>query len=185
MELSQPEMSPNMRSNSLTNAKEYKEFCIANITLNGLQYGHSISHDLIIYGTKGYLAFRNGNLYGKLKEDNHESLYQNGHLDQAAIKENMFYLQEFGGDLKLNDKSVHCSAIPHLYELGFREMVQAVSQAFSFDDIKHESDNDNRQWTKKPVEDAVTLEEAGKLQMVIDAIKHSAQTHQWIRVNYD
>src|SRR6218665_2873119 len=176
MELSDPEsQNEHPRHNTVRVAQECKEFCVASITLNGLQYDHQINHDLIIYGTKGYLAFRNGNLYGKLKDDADNSTLTNGL--EYTTKENVFYLQEFG-DSQTN-KSVQCSTIPSLYETGYREMVHAISQAFPDADTEVQADSDSGQWTKKPVEDAVTLEEAGNLQRVIDAIKLSAQTHQW------
>jgi len=128
-----------------------QESVIATITLNGLHFSQLPSHELVIYGSNGYLAYRNGNLYGKLKQtpsptdqiSSQNGSVSSGHDSMTSLsKENIFYLDDFepalredaSGKPSLNSNtslSAHKShGWPEVYQKGIMYLVTAVRNAF-------------------------------------------------------
>lgn len=73
-------------------------WAIATVTLNGLHYNHLPEHELIVYGNGGYLAYRNGNLYGKLKQVTPPSTVMGTTITTATTSSTMASHGENGGN---------------------------------------------------------------------------------------
>lgn len=124
---------------------------IASVTLNGMQYSQLPEHELIVYGANGYLSYRNGNLYGKLKQttssaspiENGNGSLSSGQESVTSLKESIFYLSNLDdnetttvGEGSSDKSSLGAVSIikshvwPEVYQRGMYSLIVALREAF-------------------------------------------------------
>ncbi len=133
----------------------------ATITLNTHIPG-TFLHEVVICGTKGRLIARGSDLYGQKHDALREEVI---HRDVLNILD-----QEKTGvseSLKAD--------IPIPYLKGLIKLVDSVKDAFKSIEDKHS-------WCKDPVTVAATFEDGQYVQTVVDAIRKSSKSREWVKV---
>lgn len=161
---------------------------MANLTLNGLDYGlesRQYQHELTLHGPDGYLVLRNGDLFGKL------------HMNSENItKESSFYIDEASKNSSVSGSQ------PAFYWNGMSYMLGAIAQAFKQNlTPKHNQDaiqngHPTTQSPSSPLErqsihwDKQCLSQIGAnfddalyLQSVYDALLESSHAQKWIHLD--
>ncbi|KAI2800373.1 hypothetical protein RDWZM_010086 [Blomia tropicalis] len=201
----QMEMKTTNVENQLKVNNTFQQTIMACVTLNGMHYNQFPAHDLIVYGSNGYLVCRNGNLYGKLRtssgdQQSIDTLNNGG--DGSSIsgssisneKENIFYLDDI--EMLKHQQMRGLNVLPELYQRGLFNLVLALKNAFSSfqrqvsakstdsqEMIEDESEiEDQIHWAKDPVHEAANFDDGLYIQMVIEAIRNSSAQQQWIRI---
>lgn len=125
------------------------------------------TQDVLICGRDGQLIVRNGDLIGRRNDNATETvLYSDATSDE-------------------NDDDVqHATAthtptrmdnlLPMPYVKGITQMVSALRESF----IQEQSS-----WIKEPVEAAATFEDGLYVQAVLDAVRRSSESKNWIKVS--
>ncbi|KAM8715687.1 hypothetical protein ACLKA7_002694 [Drosophila subpalustris] len=113
----------------------------------------SFSQEVLVYGSKGHLVVRGGDLFV---------------LKEGQPKEEAVYV-----DVQDLHFSTNNSLLPRPYIKGLCKMVGALKEAFG----SRESS-----WIKAPVSTAATFEDGLYVQAVVEAIRKSNETRQWQRV---
>lgn len=131
---------------------ELSNGALATVTLNSHCAGQ-FSQELLVCGTKGNLVVRSGDLHGH----------------KAAAKEEVLYLDV--EDLKQAPDCV----VPKPHVKGLAKMVAALRDAFA-------TRSTAQSWAKVPADSAASFEDGLYVQAVMEAVRHSSQMRQWVRV---
>lgn len=113
----------------------------------------SFSQEVLVYGSKGHLVVRGGDLFI---------------LKESQQKEEAVYV-----DVQDLHVSTNNSLLPRPYIKGLCKMVGALKEAFN---------SKESSWIKAPVSTAATFEDGLYVQAVVEAIRKSNETRQWQRV---
>lgn len=124
----------------------------ATVTLNSHCAGQ-FSQELLVCGTRGKLVVRSGDLHGQRKGAKEEVLY----LDVEDLKQ-----------------APDC-VVPKPHAKGLVKMVTALRDAFA-------SRANAPGWAKEPTESAASFEDGLYIQAIMEAVRQSSQTRQWVRV---
>ncbi|GJQ87052.1 hypothetical protein Trydic_g6811 [Trypoxylus dichotomus] len=124
-------------------------------TMNSHSANTSFSHEVVISGTNGYLQVRGCDLIGVRGKGQEEKLY----TDNEDIK-----------------YEIPNSILPRNFIIGLYKMIAALREAFL-------PVTEKAGWVKEPVRLAAGFEDGLYVQAVLSAIRLSAQTKQWIKVN--
>lgn len=122
------------------------------------------SQEVLICGRNGQLIVRNGDLFGRRN-------------DQA--NEDVLYRDEVDGNDDTTSKSSTATTtvdnlLPTPYIKGIAQMVSALRESF----IQEQSS-----WIKEPVQAAATFEDGLYVQAVLDAVRRSSESKNWIKVS--
>lgn len=112
-----------------------------------------LCQEVLVCSNGNYLAVKGNDLYANIDGT-----------------EQMIYQDEDEGDICVAD------FIPQPYVRGLRKMIGALREAF-------QPVEDKRGWIKEPVATAATFEDGLYVQAVIDAMRRSSKTREWIKVN--
>ncbi|ALC40032.1 CG17712 [Drosophila busckii] len=113
----------------------------------------SFSQEVLVYGSKGHLVVRGGDLFL---------------LKEGQPKEEAVYV-----DVQDLHFATNNSLLPRPYIKGLCKMVGALKEAFG---------SKESSWIKAPVSTAATFEDGLYVQAVVEAIRKSNETRQWQRV---
>ncbi|EDV57376.1 glucose-fructose oxidoreductase domain-containing protein 1 [Drosophila erecta] len=113
----------------------------------------AFSQEVLIYGSKGHLVVRGGDLFV---------------LKEGQPKEEAVYV-----DVQDLHFATNNSLLPRPYIKGLCKMVGALKEAFG---------SKESSWVKAPVSTAATFEDGLYVQAVVEAIRKSNETRQWQRV---
>lgn len=123
------------------------------------------SQEVLICGRDGQLIVRNGDLFGR----------RNDHTT-----EDLLYREEVDGidDTNFQQNSAATTTVDNLlptpYIKGIAHMVSALRESF----IQEQSS-----WIKEPVQAAATFEDGLYVQAVLDAVRRSSESKNWIKVS--
>ncbi|XP_064466801.1 glucose-fructose oxidoreductase domain-containing protein 2-like [Ornithodoros turicata] len=131
---------------------ELPDGACATVTLNSHCSGQ-FTQELLVCGSKGNLVVRSGDLHGQKRGGKDEVLY----LDVED----------------LNQKPD--SGVPKPHVKGLVKMVGALRDAFA-------GRGSGQVWGKEPVSSAATFEDGLYIQAVIDAVRQSSKTREWVQV---
>ena len=140
---------------------ELDQGACATVTLNNHLPGTFV-HEILICGTKGRLVARGSDLYGQKNDAPREEVI---HRDVLNIldKENTGVSESIRAD------------IPIPYLKGLIKLIDSVKDAFKSVEDKHG-------WCKDPVTVAATFEDGQYVQTVVDAIRQSSKSREWVKV---
>lgn len=133
----------------------------ATVTLNNHLPGQFV-HDILVCGSKGRLAARGSDLFGQKHDFAKEEVI---HRDVLNILD-----EEKTGV----SESIRAD-IPIPYLKGLIKLIDSVKDAFKSVEDKHG-------WGKDPVTVAATFEDGQYVQTVVDAIRKSSKTKEWVKV---
>ena len=145
------------------------DFCSFQMDMNGgacavITLSHHVPkpyfQEICISGTKGSLIVRDCNLFG-LKLGQAEELLYN---DSNDIYNEKLTLPE-----NINENYSDCS--PHLK--GLWKMIESMKDAFDLIE-------DRCGWVTQPINTAATFYDGEYIEAVIDAVKRSNSTHEWV-----
>ena len=131
------------------------------VTLNGLLPGQ-FTQEIILVGDSGRLAVRGADLYGQKRDRVKEDLL---HFDPVNYKD----VESFG----ISD--VVRREIPTPYMKGMIRMMECVRDAF--DRVE-----ERQGWLVEPLSNAATFEDSFYVQTVVDAIRLSSKSKEWVGV---
>ena len=131
------------------------------VTLNNHVPGQFV-HEVLICGTKGRLAARGSDLYGQKIDQSKEEVI---HRDVSNILDE----QRSGVSESIR------AEIPIPYLKGLIKLIESVKDAFKRIEEKHS-------WEKDPVCIAATFEDGQYVQTVVDAVRRSGKSHEWVKV---
>lgn len=125
------------------------------------------SQEVLICGRDGQLIVRNGDLFGR-------------RIDNA--KEDVLYREESNDDNDDVDlqRSTQMTAdgsgtlLPMPYIKGIAQMISALRESFI---------QEQGSWIKEPVQAAATFEDGLYVQAVLDAVRRSSESKNWIKVS--
>lgn len=146
----------------------------ATVTLNEHLPGQ-FTQEVLLCGTEGHVSVRGGDLYGQkltsLKED---VLYVDiEDLKKSSVMTpNNKICTESSEQMMQNYLNV---LLPKPYMKGLLKMVCALKEAFA-------SQEDLQSWVKEPVAMAASFEDGQYIQAVIDAIRLSSKTREWVKI---
>lgn len=130
-------------------------------TINGHIPG-PFQQEIMIIGNKGRLTVKGADLYGQKNDQSKEELL---HFDPINFKE-----EERHG---VSDKTR--TFIPTPYLKGIIQFIEAVKDAF-------EKEEERQSYCTDPVRPAASFEDALYVQSVVEAIRKSSKTKQWVKV---
>lgn len=114
------------------------------------------SQEITVFGRDGHLIVRNNDLFGHRKNnDNEEPLF----IDK---------------DNTTRAPNVAHSIMPYPYINGMRKMIDALHESFILE---------QKSWVKEPVQTAATFEDGLYVQAVLDSVRQSNESKNWIKVN--
>lgn len=128
-------------------------------TLNNHLAGCNFTQEVLVCGKNGHLVVRGGDLFGR----KHRST-------EAKNTEEVLYL-----DIEDLQCPTPVSVIPRPYVKGMCKMISALKEAFL--PVKEKAG-----WVKEPVCLAATFEDGLYVQAVLDAVRKSSQTREWVKV---
>ena len=131
------------------------------VTLNNHLPGQ-FQHEVLVCGSKGRLIARGSDLYGQKHESVKEEVI---HRDVLNILD----------ESKTGVSESIRADIPIPYLKGLIKLIDSVKDAFKSVEDKHG-------WGKDPVMVAATFEDGQYVQTVVDAIRKSSKTHEWINI---
>lgn len=122
-------------------------------------------------GTRGRLAVRGSDLFGQRHDQQREDTV---HRDMANVLDPKSSQSVTSGGSKSSSSDARADIpMPHLK--GLIKLVDAVKDAFRFVEEKHG-------WSSEPVLSAATFVDGQYMQAVVDAVRQSSKTRQWVRV---
>jgi predicted dehydrogenase len=130
-------------------------------TLNGLMPGQ-FTQEILLVGEQGRLVVRGSDLYGQKRERVKEDLL---HFDPVNYKD----VESFGIADPVRRE------IPTPYMKGMIRMMECVRDAF--DRVE-----ERQGWVGDPVVNAATFEDSFYVQTVVDAIRASSKSKEWVSV---
>ena len=131
------------------------------VTVNAHIPGNFVQ-EILVCGTKGHLVVRGTDLFGQKSDHTKEDLL---HFDRTGIKEDM----KFGISDKIRKE------IPSPYLKGVLRMIESVKDAF-------DREEQRQIWCFEPLHLAATFEDYFYTQTVIEAIKKSSKTKEWVKI---
>ncbi|KAL8602915.1 hypothetical protein ACOMHN_062610 [Nucella lapillus] len=131
------------------------------VTLNGLLPG-KFTHEIILLGDRGRLTVRGSDLYGQKRDRVKEDLL---HFDPVNYKD----VESFGISESVRRE------IPTPYMKGMIRMMECVRDAF--DRVE-----ERQGWVAEPLTSAATFEDSFYVQAVVDAIRLSSKSKEWVNV---
>ena len=133
----------------------------ATVTLNNHLPGQYV-HEILVCGTKGRLVARCSDLYGQ----KHDSL-----KEEVIHRDVLNILDEQRTGVS---ESIRADiSIPYLK--GLIKMIDSIKDAFKSVEDKHG-------WSRDPVAVAATFEDALYVQTVVDGVRKSSKTREWVKV---
>ena len=140
---------------------ELSQGACATVTLNNHLPGQYV-HEVLICGTKGHLTTRSADLFGQKNEMIKEELI---HKDVSNILDqtNTGVSETIRADIP----------IPHMK--GLLKLIDSVKDAFKSVEGRHG-------WSPEPVAIAATFDDGQYVQTVVDAIRKSSKTRDWVKV---
>jgi len=123
---------------------------------------------VVVCGSRGRLAVRGSDLFGQRHDQQREDTV---HRDMANVldpKSSPSMTSGGSGSDARND-----IPMPHLK--GLIRLVDAVKDAFRLVEEKHG-------WSSEPVSSAATFIDGQYMQAVVDAVRQSSKTREWVRV---
>lgn len=133
----------------------------ATVTLNNHLPGQYV-HEILICGTKGRLVARCSDLYGQ----KHDAL-----KEEVIHRDVLNILDEQRTGVSENIRAD--ISIPYLK--GLIKMIDSIKDAFKSVEDKHG-------WSRDPVAVAATFEDALYVQTVVDAVRKSSKSREWVQV---
>lgn len=124
------------------------------------------SQEVLICGRDGQLIVRNGDLFGRRTNIEKENILYRDEADAEDDNnlQSSTTATTLGGD----------GLLPMPYIKGIAQMVSALRESF----IQEQSS-----WIKEPVEAAATFEDGLYVQAVLDAVRRSSESKNWIKVS--
>lgn len=110
--------------------------------------------EVLVCGRDGHLIVRNSDLYGQRSNSD---------------KEETLFVDKDNGRTAMN-----ISTMPYPYINGMCKMIGALRESFV---------SEQSSWVKEPVQSAATFEDGLYVQAVLDAIRQSSDSKNWIKVN--
>lgn len=145
----------------------------ATVTLNEHLPGQFMQ-EVLLCGTEGHVSVRGGDLYGqKLTSVKEDVLY----LDIEDLKKSSTMTNTISST-ESSEQSLQNflnALLPKPYMKGLLKMVGALKEAFA-------SQEDLQSWVKEPVAMAASFDDGQYIQAVIDAIRLSSKTREWVKV---
>lgn len=140
---------------------ELESDACATVTINNHVTGQYLQ-EVLICGTKGRLMVRGSDLFGQKNDQSKEEMI---HRDIPNIldQHKTGVCENIRADIP----------IPHLK--GLVKLIDAVKEAFKMVEEKHG-------WVRDPVNIAATFLDGQYVQTVVDAVRKSSKTREWIRV---
>jgi predicted dehydrogenase len=132
------------------------------ITLNNHIPGQFMQ-EVLICGNKGHLITKGADLYGQKNEAHKEELLYHDPMNILDVQRS--YVSE----------TIRAD-IPIPYLKGLIKLIDAVKDAFK-------SVADRHGWSRAPVSQAATFEDALYIQTVIDAVRKSSAKGEWVKVS--
>jgi len=124
-----------------------------------------------VFGTKGRLAVRGSDLFGQRHDQQREDTV---HRDMANVLDpKSSPSMTSGGSGSSSGDARADIPMPHLK--GLIRLVDAVKDAFRLVEEKHG-------WSSKPVSTAATFVDGQYMQAVVDAVRQSSTSREWVRV---
>lgn len=140
---------------------ELERSACATVTVNSHVTGQ-YQQEVLVCGTKGRLAVRGSDLYGQRQDQAKEDMV---HRDVPNILDH----QKTGVS-----ESIRADIpIPHLK--GLIKLIDSVKEAFKMVEEKHG-------WAREPVQLAATFGDEQYVQTVVDAVRQSAKTKEWVKI---
>lgn len=133
----------------------------ATVTLNNHLPGQYV-HEVLICGTKGRLVTRGADLFGQKHDMIKEELI---HKDVSNILD----------QAKTGVSETIRADIPIPHMKGLLKLIDSVKDAFKSVEGKHG-------WSPEPVTIAATFDDGQYVQTVVDAIRTSSKTRDWVKV---
>lgn len=133
---------------------------VVTATLNNHMAGANFNQEVLVCGKNGHLVVRGGDLFGRRHRSN-----------DNKNNEEVLYL-----DVEDLQCPTPVSVIPRPYVKGLCKMIGALREAFL--PVKEKAG-----WVKEPVCLAATFEDGLYVQAVLDAIRKSSQSREWVKVN--
>lgn len=133
---------------------------VVTATLNNHMAGANFNQEVLVCGRNGHLVARGGDLFGKRHR-----------LSDTKNSEEVLYL-----DVEDLQCPTPVSVIPRPYVKGLCKMISALREAFL--PVKEKAG-----WIKEPVCLASTFEDGLYVQAVLDAIRRSSQSREWVKVD--
>ncbi|XP_041376318.1 glucose-fructose oxidoreductase domain-containing protein 1-like [Gigantopelta aegis] len=140
---------------------EMEDDACVNVVVNAHIPGNFIQ-EILICGTKGHLIVRGTDLFGQKSDHTKEDLLL---FDRTGIKEEV----KFGILEKIRKE------IPSPYLKGVIRMIESVKDAF-------DREEQRQIWCSEPLHLAATFEDYFYTQTIIEAIKKSSKTKEWVKV---
>ncbi|XP_074644929.1 glucose-fructose oxidoreductase domain-containing protein 2-like [Tubulanus polymorphus] len=131
------------------------------VTLNNHVPGQFV-HEVLTCGTRGRLIARGADLYGQKCEAHKEELIYHDPVNLLDVQKS-----NVSGNIRAD--------IPIPYLKGLIRLIDSVKDAFK-------SVADRHGWSKTPVSQAATFEDALYIQTVIDAVRKSSHSGEWVKV---
>jgi len=139
---------------------EMSRGAVVTVTLNTHIPG-SFSQEVMVCGKGGYLVVRGGDLYG---------------FKDGSSKEDVLYLDIEDLQKNMGVAMPTVKTIPRPYMKGLFKMIGALREAFM-------PVEDKRGWIKEPVALAANFEDGLYVQAVINALRKSNSSKEWVKVN--
>ncbi|KAL4234663.1 Glucose-fructose oxidoreductase domain-containing protein 1 [Mactra antiquata] len=133
----------------------------ASVTINSHMPGQ-FYQEIVIVGTKARLTAKGADLYGQKNDSRKEELL---HFDPINFKEEDRY--------GVSEKTK--SVIPTPYLKGIIRMIESVKEAF-------DKEEERQSYCQATLENAATFEDSLYVQTVIDALKLSNRSKEWVKV---
>lgn len=131
------------------------------MTINSHIHG-PFRQEIMIVGNKGRLSIRGADLYGQKNDSIKEELL---HFDPINFKEE----QRYG----VSEKTRH--EIPTPYLKGIIKLIESVRDAF-------DKEEERQSYSQEPVKVAANFEDSLYVQTVVDAIRKSNKSKEWVKI---
>lgn len=126
---------------------------------------------VVVCGTRGRLAVRGSDLFGQRHDQAREDTV---HRDMANVLDTKSSQSTTSGSSGSSNSDARADIpVPHLK--GLIRLVDAVKDAFRLVEEKHG-------WSSEPVLPAATFVDGQYMQAVVDAVRQSSKTREWVRV---
>lgn len=134
----------------------------ATMTINSHIHG-PFNQEIMLVGSKGRLTIKGADLYGQKNDALKEELL---HFDPVNFKEE----QRYGVSEKTR------AEIPTPYLKGIIRLIESVKDAF-------EKEEERQSYCQDPVKVAANFEDSLYVQTVVDAIRKSNKSKEWIKID--
>ena len=126
---------------------------------------------VVVCGTRGRLAVRGSDLFGQRHDQPREDTI---HRDMANVLDPKSSPSMTSGSSASSSSDARADIpMPHLK--GLIRLVDAVKDAFRLVEEK-------QGWSTEPVSSAATFVDGQYMQAVVDAVRQSSKTREWVRI---